>query len=56
LTRRPRHSIYGVKVAGAYSLADRILAEEHQAYSEAIARVASGRYEIQGRRYTPRLS
>jgi len=35
----------------AHSLADRILAEEHLAYSEAIARVLSGNYEIQGRRY-----
>ena len=35
----------------AHSLADRILAEEHIAYSEAIARVAGGAYEIQGRRY-----
>jgi phosphoribosylglycinamide formyltransferase-1 len=35
----------------AHSLAERILAEEHQAYSEAIARVAGGEYEIQGRRY-----
>ncbi len=35
----------------AHSLAERILAEEHIAYSEAIARVASGDYEIQGRRY-----
>ena len=35
----------------AHSLADRILAEEHLAYSEAIARVASGEYEILGRRY-----
>jgi phosphoribosylglycinamide formyltransferase-1 len=40
----------------AHSLADRILAEEHQAYSEAIARVASGKYEIQGRRYVQRPS
>ena len=38
----------------AHSLADRILAEEHQAYSEAIARVASGEYEISGRRYVRR--
>ncbi len=37
-----------------HSLADRILAEEHQAYSEAIARVASGQYQIQGRRYLQR--
>src|SRR5215469_18712224 len=35
----------------AHTLAERILAEEHIAYSEAIARVASGRYEIVGRRY-----
>ncbi len=35
----------------AHSLAGRILAEEHIAYTEAIARVASGEYEIVGRRY-----
>jgi phosphoribosylglycinamide formyltransferase-1 len=35
----------------AHSLAQRILAEEHIAYSEAIARVASGEYEMRGRRY-----
>lgn len=35
----------------AHSLAERILAEEHQAYTEAIARVASGEYAIRGRRY-----
>jgi phosphoribosylglycinamide formyltransferase 1 len=35
----------------ADSLADRILAEEHLAYTEAIARIASGQYEIRGRRY-----
>ncbi len=38
----------------AHSLADRILAEEHIAYTEAIARVASGEYAIQGRRYVRR--
>jgi phosphoribosylglycinamide formyltransferase-1 len=38
----------------AHSLAGRILAEEHIAYSEAIARVASGEYEIRGRRYVKR--
>lgn len=38
----------------AHSLADRILAEEHIAYSEAIARVASGEYEVRGRRYLRR--
>lgn len=39
---------------GAHSLAERILAEEHIAYSEAIARVASSAYEIRGRRYVKR--
>jgi phosphoribosylglycinamide formyltransferase 1 len=34
-----------------HSLATRILAEEHKAYTEAIAMVASGEYEIRGRRY-----
>jgi len=35
----------------AHSLADRILQEEHVAYSEAIARVAGGEYQIIGRSY-----
>jgi phosphoribosylglycinamide formyltransferase-1 len=35
----------------AHSLAERILAEEHIAYSEAIARVAGGEYELRGRRF-----
>ena len=35
----------------AHSLAERILAEEHMAYTEAIARVASGKFEVRGRRY-----
>ncbi len=35
----------------AHSLAERILVEEHVAYTEAIARVASGEYEVRGRRY-----
>lgn len=38
----------------AHSLAERILTEEHIAYSEAIARVASGKYTIEGRRYRQR--
>jgi len=38
----------------AKTLSSRILKEEHQAYSEAIALVASGEYEIQGRRYVRR--
>jgi phosphoribosylglycinamide formyltransferase 1 len=40
----------------ARSLAARILAEEHLAYTEAIARVVSGEYEIRGRRYAKRDS
>ena len=40
----------------AHSLAERILAEEHLAYSEAIARVASGEYGIRGRRYVRQSS
>ena len=35
----------------AHSLAERILAEEHIAYTEAIARVVSGEYQVQGRRF-----
>ncbi len=37
-----------------HTLAERILAEEHIGYSEAIGRVASGEWEIQGRRYVRR--
>ncbi len=39
-----------------HSLAGRILIEEHLAYTEAIARVASGEYEIRGRRYVKRTN
>ncbi len=38
----------------AHSLAERILVEEHIAYSEAIAMVASREYETRGRRYVKR--
>jgi phosphoribosylglycinamide formyltransferase-1 len=38
----------------AHSLGRRILAEEHIAYTEAIARVLTGDYEIRGRRYAMR--
>lgn len=37
----------------AHSLSQRILVEEHQAYTEAIARIVSGDYEIRGRRFVP---
>lgn len=40
----------------AHSLAGRILVEEHIAYTEAICRVASGEYEIRGRRYVKTLA
>jgi len=40
----------------AHSLAERILKEEHIAYTEAIARVVSGEYEVRGRRYVKRAS
>ncbi len=39
-----------------HSLSDRILVEEHIAYTQAIACVASGDYEIRGRRYIRRDS
>ena len=35
----------------AHTLSARILAQEHVAYSEAIARVLSGEYRVAGRRY-----
>ena len=35
----------------AHALAERILKQEHVAYSEAIARVISGEYRVVGRRY-----
>jgi len=38
----------------AHSLAERILVEEHLAYSQAIGRVVSGEYEIRGRRFVKR--
>jgi phosphoribosylglycinamide formyltransferase-1 len=37
-----------------HSLAERILVEEHKAYSEAIGRVVSGEYELRGRRFVKR--
>ena len=38
----------------AHTLAERILAEEHLAYTEAIARVAGGEYEMRGRQFMKR--
>lgn len=37
-----------------HALAHRILEQEHVAYTEAIARVLSGKYETVGRRYLPK--
>jgi len=48
-----QRSIPVLETDDAHSLAERILAEEHIAYSEAIARVISGEYRIDGRRYGP---
>jgi phosphoribosylglycinamide formyltransferase 1 len=38
----------------AHALGERILAEEHIAYSEAVTRVLSGEYVVEGRRYVRR--
>jgi phosphoribosylglycinamide formyltransferase-1 len=38
----------------AHALSERILAEEHVAYGEAIGMVASGEFEIRGRRFVKR--
>jgi phosphoribosylglycinamide formyltransferase-1 len=38
----------------AETLSARILVEEHKAYPEAIARVLSDRYRMEGRRFLPR--
>jgi phosphoribosylglycinamide formyltransferase-1 len=38
----------------AHTLSERILVEEHIAYSEAIALIAAGAYEIRGRRFIKR--
>ena len=40
----------------AHALAERILEQEHIAYSEAIGRVLSGCYQFAGRRYLPKPS
>jgi phosphoribosylglycinamide formyltransferase-1 len=37
----------------AETLSARILEQEHIAYAEAIARVLSGKFRVQGRRYLP---
>jgi len=39
----------------AHSLSDRLLVEEHLAYSDAIGRLVGGEYEIRGRRFVKTL-
>jgi phosphoribosylglycinamide formyltransferase-1 len=46
-----QRSIPVVDTDDAHSLSERILKEEHIAYSEAIARVLSGAYQVNGRRF-----
>jgi phosphoribosylglycinamide formyltransferase-1 len=46
-----QRSIAVLESDDAHMLSERILAEEHIAYPEAIARVLSGEYRIEGRRY-----
>jgi phosphoribosylglycinamide formyltransferase-1 len=46
-----QRSIAVLESDDAHTLSERILTEEHIAYSEAIARVLSGQYRIEGRRY-----
>jgi phosphoribosylglycinamide formyltransferase 1 len=48
-----QRSIPVLETDDAHALAARILEQEHIAYSEAIARVLSGQYQITGRRYVP---
>jgi len=49
-----QRSVQVVEDDDARSLSARILQQEHAAYSEAIGRVLSGKYEIVGRRYLPK--
>jgi phosphoribosylglycinamide formyltransferase-1 len=46
-----QRSISVMESDDAHSLAERILVEEHIAYPEAVSRVVSGQYKIDGRRY-----
>ena len=51
-----QRAILVIESDDAHSLAERTLTEEHLAYTEAIARVASGEYEIRGRQFVKRNS
>jgi len=50
-----QRSIPVLETDDAHSLARRILAEEHIAYTEAIEMVLSGEYCVEGRRFVPAL-
>jgi phosphoribosylglycinamide formyltransferase-1 len=51
-----QRSIHVLESDDATTLSERILAEEHIAYSEAIGRVLSGGFRIEGRRYVRTVS
>lgn len=49
-----QHAVPVLDTDDAHTLAERILVEEHKIYTEGIARVVSGKYELRGRRYVRR--
>jgi phosphoribosylglycinamide formyltransferase-1 len=49
-----QRAIHVLESDDAHTLAERVLVEEHIAYSEAIGLVASGEYELRGRRFVRR--
>jgi phosphoribosylglycinamide formyltransferase 1 len=49
-----QHAVPVGDLDNAHALSERILIEEHVAYTEAIARVLSGDYAVEGRRYVRR--
>jgi len=49
-----QRAIEVLETEDAHSLAERILIEEHKAYTEGIRRVVSGDYELRGRRFVKR--
>ena len=51
-----QRSIPVLETDDAHSLSERILVDEHIAYTEAIARVVSGEYEIRARRYVKKTA
>ena len=49
-----QHAVPVLDTDDAHTLSERILVEEHKIYTEGIARVVSGQYELRGRRYVRR--